>query len=186
MHQVGSAIRGTREDCARPVLAQRNMIDGSMKRTLLNIDTAAAFVRHITPPKNDMLLNKLEQMLTPPAATRTCHVARFCNFLIFCKTCCTDTLPFRHRAKKRTAGENVADARRPRTEQDAQKSSSSSVEPMAIRVLADGPSDENENIENVLGWIPRNCWARKLDFSIGVTPWSTAERKRSWSWWKFK
>ena len=51
------------------VLAQRNMIDGSMKRTLLSIDTAAAFVRHITLPKNDMLLIKLEQMLTPPAAT---------------------------------------------------------------------------------------------------------------------
>ena len=53
------------------VLAQRNMIDGSLKRTLLNVDTATAFVRHITPPKNDMLLNKLEQMLTPLAATYT-------------------------------------------------------------------------------------------------------------------
>ena len=62
MHQVGSAYEGLAK-IAR-VLAQRNMIDGSMKRTLLNIDTAVAFVRHITPPKNDMLLNKLEQIDT--------------------------------------------------------------------------------------------------------------------------
>ena len=53
------------------VLAQRNMIDGSMKKTLLNLDTAAAFVRHITQPKNDMLLNKLEQILTSATPTVT-------------------------------------------------------------------------------------------------------------------
>ena len=48
---------------AARVLAQQRLISDSMKKAMLNVDTAAAFVRHITQPKNDMLQDQLKSML---------------------------------------------------------------------------------------------------------------------------
>ena len=51
---------------------------------------------------------------------------------------------------KTTAEEGVADAKRLRTKQEAQNSSSSSVEPKAISELCEVLSDERQNIEDLL------------------------------------
>ena len=64
---------------------------------------------------------------------------------------------------KTTAEEGVADAKRPRTEQEAQNSSSSLVEPKAISEVAEVPFDDRH--------------AMSL---------STAQTKSSWSFRKFK
>ena len=52
--------------------------------------------------------------------------------------------------EKTTAQEGVADAKRQRTEQEAQNSSSSSVEPKAISEPAEVLSDKRQNIEDLL------------------------------------
>ena len=51
---------------------------------------------------------------------------------------------------KATAKDDVADGKRQRTEQEAQNSSSSLVEPMAISVPAQVPFDDRHNLEDLL------------------------------------